>query len=332
MIDIAAVGEIVIDFSQIPNAENGNLRYEAQPGGAPSNLLAEASLLGASTRLLGAVGNDPLGEFLCKIAERYGFGGDGLKKVEALPTPFTLVSFDALGDRSFHSVQTETSLQAFQTEMLDEDILQQARVIHLAGSLLGMKNGQRIFDQVKSFAITQGKLVSCDVNWRPGSYPQSEARESVLPRLRGLDILKVSLEEMEMLTDVSDVEKGSQMLMDEDIRLVCVTLGEKGCYYRYENGNGYVPAYHVDAVDTNAAGDVFTAAVLVSLLRQNCDINRIDSCRMHDIMRVANAASAICVSRVGAIYAAPTLEDLQHFLSNVGVSDKVLHGMKGEMQ
>lgn len=128
--------------------------------------------------------------------------------------------------------------------------------------------GQRIFDQVKSFAITQGKLVSCDVNWRPGSYPQSEARESVLPRLRGLDILKVSLEEMEMLTDVSDVEKGSQMLMDEDIRLVCVTLGEKGCYYRYENGNGYVPAYHVDAVDTNAAGDVFTAAVLVSLLRQ----------------------------------------------------------------
>ena len=80
MIDIAAVGEIVIDFSPIPNAENGNLRYEAQPGGAPSNLLAEASLLGASTRLLGAVGNDPLGEFLCKIAERYGFGGDGLKK------------------------------------------------------------------------------------------------------------------------------------------------------------------------------------------------------------------------------------------------------------
>ena len=76
MIDIAAVGEIVIDFSPIPNAENGNLRYEAQPGGAPSNLLAEASLLGASTRLLGAVGNDPLGEFLCKIAERYGFGGD----------------------------------------------------------------------------------------------------------------------------------------------------------------------------------------------------------------------------------------------------------------
>ena len=126
MIDIVAVGEIVIDFSPIPNAENGNLRYEAQPGGAPSNLLAEASLLGASTRLLGAVGNDPLGEFLCKIAERYGFGGDGVKKVEALPTPFTLVSFDALGDRSFHSVQTETSLQAFQTEMLDEDILQQA--------------------------------------------------------------------------------------------------------------------------------------------------------------------------------------------------------------
>ena len=99
MIDIAAVGEIVIDFSPIPNAENGNLRYEAQPGGAPSNLLAEASLLGASTRLLGAVGNDPLGEFLCKIAERYGFGGDGLKKVEAF-------QFGTLAE-TFLSVQSE---------------------------------------------------------------------------------------------------------------------------------------------------------------------------------------------------------------------------------
>ncbi|CCX67366.1 fructokinase [Firmicutes bacterium CAG:791] len=332
MIDIAAVGEIVIDFTPISNAKNGNLRYEAQPGGAPSNLLAEATLLGASTQLIGVVGNDPLGEFLCKIAERYGFGGAGLKKIDTRPTPFTLVSFDASGDRSFYSVQTESALHAFEPEMINKEILQQARAIHLAGSLLGMENGRRIFDQVKSFAIAQGKLVNCDVNWRPGSYQQSEARKYILPHLRGLDLLKVSFEEMRMLTDVDDVEIGSQALMDEGIRLICITMGEDGCYFRYKNGDGYVPAYHVEVVDTNAAGDVFTAAVLVSLLKQNCDISQIDFSKMHEIMSIANAASGICVSRKGAIYAAPTLEDVQSFLSNVGVSDKTIHGTIGGVQ
>ena len=317
MLDILAIGEIVIDFSPLFLSKNGNPVYEAQPGGAPSNLLAAASRLGAKTGLMGVVGKDPLGDFLCTVTKKYGIDDKGLRQTELAPTPVTLVVYDENGDRSFHSLQTDTALNQISVENLDLEMIKSSRILHLAGSLLSLKNGLPVYEKAKCHAKKFGRLTCCDLNWRPHMYGRSYAQR-VFPRyLEGLDILKISHEELELLTNTWDLEAGSQKLRELGIRVVCVTLGAAGSYFNYAGGRAHLFTYNTKVVDTNASGDVFTAAMLVKLLEKNCVIDKIPFEDMKQIMDFANAAGAVCASLKGAICAAPDRIQIQECRRNV---------------
>lgn len=310
MFDILAIGEVVIDFSPLEASADGNPVYEAQPGGAPSNLLAGASKLGARTGLLGAIGGDLLGKFLRMVLQRSGIDSTGLQEVDDAPTPFTIVEYDERGDRTFHCLQTLTSLNVLSPEMLDWDVICQSRVVHLAGSLLGLENGLTVYDKAKSYAGCCGKIVSCDLNWRPYTYDRIYAQSVILPRLVRLDILKLSHEEMELLTDTWELSEGCRKLRSMGIKLICITLGPGGCYFDYLRGSGYLPTYDIQVVDTNGSGDAFTAAMLVELLALKKDVDEVTPQQMREVMEFANAAGASCASHRGAICGVPSREQI----------------------
>ncbi len=308
MLDVLAIGETVIDFTPIGTSPAGNPIYEAQPGGAPSNMLAEASKLGAKTALIGMVGRDPLGLFLHQVLIAYGIGAKGVKITEQAPTVFTLVDHDKRGDRTFFSLQNRTVLNVFSVEDIDFDGLEDTKILHIAGSLLCSPNGLEIIQKAKKYAASKGIPVCCDVNWRPYTYDRDYAQKVLLPYLAHLDILKISWEELELFTDTFDLKEGCQKFSELGTKLTAVSMGAKGCYFSYANGSGHLPTYDVKVVDTNASGDSFTGALLVELSKLDLPVEKIPLEQMRAIMDFANAAGAACAAHSGAICAVPTRE------------------------
>jgi len=123
-------------------------------------------------------------------------------------------------------------------------------------------------------------------------------------------VLKLSEEEFELLTDTDDLDVGSKKLVEMGARLIVVTMGAKGCYYRYAGGMGRLATYDVKVVDTNASGDAFTGAMLSQLIRYPVALEEIWDAEMRDVMDFANAAGALCASKHGAILAIPSREEI----------------------
>lgn len=127
-----------------------------------------------------------------------------------------------------------------------------------------------------------------------------------------IDILVVNELEIERVSGQSIAVFGEQGVIDQLLamgaRTVILTLGKKGCIVKNNNLNSYVPAFEVDAVDTTAAGDTFCGA-LVARISKGKDII--------DAARFATAASAICVTRMGAQPSIPREEEVTKFLSKL---------------
>ena len=124
-------------------------------------------------------------------------------------------------------------------------------------------------------------------------------------------LVKMSQEELPLLTGSEDLERGSQILEDMGIRLVVVTLGDRGAFYRWRGRTGLVPGVDVEAVDTNGAGDTFLGALLCRLTRRgDSPLEGLTVSELEEALDFSNRAAALTCTRPGAIPAMPTLEEL----------------------
>lgn len=214
-------------------------------------------------------------------------------------------------------MQLESSLSGFSPDHLDKELISQAKLVHIAGSMLAWPDSLEAIRQAIDFVHEEGKLVSCDVNWREMLYDQEYAQTIAKPILYEMDILKMSEEEMSLYTGTSDLVEGTKILCEAGIKLVAVTLGARGCYYRYKNGSGQLYTYDTKVVDTNASGDTFTAVMLAGLAEYSYDIDSISNDIMYHIMERANAGGAVCAAKRGAIYAVPSVEEIDNCMKTV---------------
>ena len=76
--DVVALGELLIDFTENGLSEQGNPLLEANPGGAPCNVLSMLQKLGDKTAFIGKVGNDGFGHLLTKAVQEQGIDTTGL--------------------------------------------------------------------------------------------------------------------------------------------------------------------------------------------------------------------------------------------------------------
>lgn len=311
MTDITAIGEILIDLTQSGLTEQGIPRYDANPGGAPANLAVAASRLGANTAYIGRVGKDSFGAFLCRTLADNGVDVSGMSVDPVQHTTLAVVSLDGKGERSFSFYRDPSADVNLRFEDVPAALLENTRVLHFGSVSLTAEPSRSATLRAAEAAKKAGALVSYDPNYRASLWhDEATAVQQMLQPLPLVDILKVSDEELPLLTGTNDLEEGSAKLAACGVRLVLVTLGPDGAFYRLGDLTGRVPGVKVKVGDTNGAGDTFFGAALSQLVRAE-SIEALTAEELARILAFANKAAAITTSRHGAIPAMPTLEEMK---------------------
>jgi fructokinase len=307
------LGELLIDFSPAGFNEGGTALFERNPGGAPANVLAMNARLGASTAFIGKVGDDEFGRFLEKTLRDAGISTAGLVKDPAYLTTLAFVQLSPAGDRSFSFYRREGADLMLSPGELNRELIGASQVFHFGSvSLSGRPCRDTVHEAVR-YARSVGKILSYDPNYRPFLWPgDAEAKTEIGLLLGKADILKVSAEEMGLLTGETDPERGSALLAEKGPAIVLVSLGARGAYFRCAAGTGARPAYDVKTVDTTGAGDSFLGAVHYRLRgKSREDLQNISRDELEDMVDFANAAGSLTTTRKGAIPALPAMDEIE---------------------
>jgi fructokinase len=313
LFDVTALGELLIDFGPAGFSQGGSALFERNPGGAPANVLAMNAKLGARTAFIGKVGDDEFGRFLEKTLKDAGIDTAGLVKDPAYLTTLAFVQLSGTGDRSFSFYRREGADLMLSPEELNRELIGASRVFHFGAVSLSGQPCRDAVHQAVGCARSGGRIVSYDPNYRPLLWPDTaRAKTEIALLLDQADILKVSGEEMELLTGERDPEKGSAALAEKGPAIVLVSLGAKGAYFRCAAGTGARPAYDVNTIDTTGAGDSFLGAVHYRLRGKNRgDLQNISRDELEDIVDFANAAGSLTTTRRGAIPALPGMAEIE---------------------
>lgn len=315
--DLVALGELLIDFTPAGRSASGNLLLEANPGGAPANVLAALTRLGGGGAFIGKVGDDHFGHFLAEVLRAHNIDTSGLRFSTDAQTTLAFVHLDENGDRSFSFYRRPGADTRLRVEDLDLGLIDGARVFHFGSLSLTHEPARSATLAAAAYARERGRVVSYDPNWRPPLWEsESAAKEGMRLGLRYADLVKLSDDELALLTGETDLERGSARLAEQGIGLVIVTLGPKGCYYRFSRGEGYLPAFEVTAVDTTGAGDAFLGGLLYQCCRRERTLTELDSSELDSILTFANAVGALCVTKRGAIPAMPSMDEVEAFLAS----------------
>ena len=318
MYDVVALGELLIDFTPSGSTERGNQLFEQNPGGAPANVLAAISKLGKKGAFIGMVGQDQFGSFLRKVLAEHRIEISGLKFSQTHPTTLAFVHLDQAGDRSFSFYRNPGADMMLTSEDIDYDLIKKAKVFHFGSVSMSKEPARRATLAAAKFAKEKDLLVSYDPNYRPPLWENlDEAKTVIKTGLPYTDILKVSHEELELITDTSDLQEGTAALYDYGIQVVLVTLGPEGCFYRYPGGIGKMATYPVQVVDTTGAGDAFLGGVLYWFSELTLQgISKLPQGEFEKVINFANGMGALSTTKKGGLPALPNLEEVNLLTEN----------------
>lgn len=310
MIDITTIGEILIDLTQSGKTEQGIPKFDANPGGAPANLAVAAARLGARTAFIGRVGNDSFGDYLKRCLAENGVDVRGMSVDEKARTTLAVVALDERGERTFSFYRDPSADVNLSMEHVPMELLGGTKVLHFGSVSLTAEPARTATLEAAKTAKASGAIVSYDPNYRASLWPDEEtAVRNMTEPLSMVDILKVSDEELPLLTGCTDPEKGSARLAEKGVRLVLVTLGAHGAFYRFDVHTGHVPGVPCQVGDTNGSGDTFFGAALSQLVKLS-SLDQLTVPELERILAFANKAASITTSRHGAIPAMPTLAEV----------------------
>lgn len=315
MFDVTALGELLIDFTENGVSENGNPLLEANPGGAPCNVLAMLNKLGRKTAFIGKVGNDNFGRFLADTVRRSGTDITNLVYNDTVPTTLAFVHTLAEGEREFSFYRQPGADMTLAKEEVMTDIIESSRIFHF-GTLSSTHPGVREATRFAvEFAKEKGLLISFDPNLREPLWESlDDAKREIEYGLSKCDILKISDNELEFVTDARDYDEGIRRIREKyDIPLIFLTLGKDGSRAYYKDIRVERPAYQgVNAVEKTGAGDTFEGCALDFVLEYGID--GFDESKLSELLDFANAGAAIITTRKGALKVMPDKMEITRIL------------------
>lgn len=313
--DVVALGELLIDFTQYGMSDRGNKLFEANPGGAPCNVLALLQKFGKKTAFIGKVGNDQFGRLLCETISSIGIDSSNLVFDNEIPTTLALVGKNPDGDREFSFYRNPGADMMLRECEVNEEILANTRIFHFGTLSMTHETVREATISAVKKAKESGALISLDPNLREPLWKSlDDAGEQMKSALSYCDILKISDNEIEFLTGETDFDEGVKKIRENyDIALICVTMGKDGsrAYYRDKKvaADGF---RRENVVDTTGAGDTFCGSVLNYICENGID--NLSENQLKEMITLANAAASIVTTRAGAILSMPSPDEVASLL------------------
>ena len=310
------IGELLIDFvSTTPDVTLAEAPgFVKAPGGAPANVAVGLAKLGMDAGFIGKVGADAFGDFLRETLQQNSVNTDYLIADEGTRTTLAFVATrsDGMKDITFYR-HPGADIQLAADE-IDTGYLESAELFHYGSVSLSHSPSREATLHAIQSAKAGGARLSYDPNLRLMLWDNAnDAKHWIWEVMPYADIVKLSEEEWEFVTGDAGLEHGIDRILRRGVKLIVVTLGERGCYYTNGITNGFVDGFTVDVVDPLGAGDAFVAAMLTQLM-PHADLLALKRVRLDEIMRYANAAGALATQKVGVIPALPTPFDIENFL------------------
>ena len=316
-IDVTALGELLIDFTENGSGESGNPLFEANPGGAPCNVLAMLSKLGKKTAFIGKVGDDMFGRQLSDAVKSVGICTDGLVMDKNVPTTLAFVHTLAGGEREFSFIRNPGADMMLTKAEVNTDIIRDSKIFHF-GTLSSTHEGVREATRFAiDAAIESGALLSFDPNLREPLWKNlDDAKKEIEYGLSKCNILKISDNEIEFLLGHSDYDKAALQLMERyrNIKLIFITLGGDGSCAYCNNAKAKAPIYRVNTVEKTGAGDTFFGCALNYILEH--DIDSLNESRLTELLRFANAGASLITTKKGALKVMPDMQEISDLIGD----------------
>lgn len=325
MIDVTAMGELLVDFTSLETDAYGYPVLAAHPGGAPANFLAALAKFGLKTALIAKVGDDAFGRLLTRTLEGAGIDRRGLKADPRVFTTLAFVTLDSDGGREFSFARKPGADAMLEPGEVELSLIEEARVFHFGSLSLTGEPVRSATRRAVRYAKEKGKLITFDPNYRRPLWDGSgEAKKQMLWGVSQADVVKVSEEENEFLFGCSPEEGAEYLIRKYGVRLAFVTLGREGCVFATERAagrhGGFRPA---GTVDTTGAGDIFGGAAVYKLLETGKAPEALTEAELYEIAEFANAAAALSTMRYGGISSIPALEAVSRLIAEGRAAGRV---------
>ncbi len=314
--DVTALGELLIDFTYTGTSDQGNSLLEANPGGAPCNVLAMLNQCGRSTNFIGKVGKDQFGYLLHDTLVDLKIGIEGLCFDEEVNTTLAFVKTFENGDRDFAFYRNPGADMMLTEQEVQEEQVKNSRIFHFGTLSMTHEGVCRATEKAINAAKEAGVLISFDPNLRIPLWKNLQtAKEKMEYGLGKCDVCKISEEEVEFLTGEKEIGKGTQVLRNRfPVKLLFVTAGAEGSYAFYKDMMVYQPSFKLGGtIETTGAGDTFCGSILHNLLDR--DMEQLKKEDLKQMLVFANAAAYLVTTKKGAIRSMPKTEEVWNIIN-----------------
>ena len=312
MFDVVALGELLIDFTLNSVDSSGYPTMAAHPGGAPANFLAALSKFGARTAFLGKVGNDAFGRLLQSTLADAGIDTSGLLLADDVFTTLAFVTLNESGDREFSFSRKPGADTCICFEELNLSCIDACKVFHFGSLSLTDEPAATATRKAVAYAKAKGKWITYDPNLRKPLWRDLDfARQQLLWGISQADVVKLSHEEADFLWGLDPERAASHILENYGVKLVFVTCGADGCYFRNGKAAGWVNALSgIRTVDTTGAGDIFGGSALWKLLQTGQSPENLTEAQLQEIVRFACTVAGLSTTKAGGISSVPAPEQV----------------------
>ena len=314
-LDVTALGDLLIDFTENGKSAQNNPLLEANPGGAPCNVLAMLSGLGKKTAFIGKVGDDMFGHQLENALKETGIETTGLKFDPEANTTLAFVHTKEDGDREFSFYRNPGADQMLSENDLEEALIKDCRIFHFGSLSMTSETCRKATVRAIELAKESGAVISFDPNLRELLWKDlEEAKKQIDYGMKQCQILKISDNEIVWFTGLTDYEEGVRYLQKKyEIPLILLSMGKEGSRAYCRGVRAEVPAVlQSRTVETTGAGDTFCACVLNFVLEHGWRAYTKEE--LEEMLKFANAAASIITTRKGALRVMPEKKEVEDLL------------------